>query len=209
MSLLDGAYALIAPTTRAIGTIVPDCVIEEHHSDKLIITDHPVETGAAITDHAFRMPSEVTMKIGFSNSTAKTEGWVQQAYQLLLALMQQRQPFSVSTGKRLYRNMLIQGMEVVTDQTTEWALICSVVLREIIIVSSSQSGGNPSIASNPSDQASPETTNPPVTSGNVQLGSADGLPTFAQSQAALSGSGSTGFSSISGGQGFQTTVSGF
>lgn len=42
-------------------------VIEEHR-DELTITEHPVEQGAAITDHAFKMPSLLTLRIGWSTS---------------------------------------------------------------------------------------------------------------------------------------------
>jgi hypothetical protein len=62
-------YAIFR-TYRKIETIVPDCTIEERHSDRLVITEHPVEQGAAISDHAYKLPSEVTIRYGFSNSSA-------------------------------------------------------------------------------------------------------------------------------------------
>lgn len=135
MSLLDDAFALIFSPTRLIGFIIPDVVVEEVHRDQLVITDHPVEQGAAISDHAFKMPSEIEMRCGWSNSTAGTTGYVQAVYQELLALQQMRQPFSVFTGKRSYSNMLIRSLEVVTDEHSENALMVTVGLREIIIVS--------------------------------------------------------------------------
>lgn len=42
--------------------------IEEAHSDEMEITDHPVEQGSVISDHAFARPSEVILTIGWSNS---------------------------------------------------------------------------------------------------------------------------------------------
>jgi hypothetical protein len=42
--------------------------IEEAHSDEMEITDHPVEQGAVISDHAFARPSEVILTIAWSNS---------------------------------------------------------------------------------------------------------------------------------------------
>ena len=57
MSLLgELTYALISSPVRSIGTVIPDVVIEEAHRDELIITQHPVEKGATITDHAFARP---------------------------------------------------------------------------------------------------------------------------------------------------------
>jgi hypothetical protein len=38
---------------------IPDATIEEVHNDELEITDHPVEKGTTISDHAFKRPSEL------------------------------------------------------------------------------------------------------------------------------------------------------
>lgn len=200
--LIDDAVALIAPSFRSIGGIIPDCVIEERHFDRLNITEHPVETGAAITDHSFRNPSAVVMKIGFSNSTAASEGWVQAAYQMLLQLMQARQPFDVFTGKRPYSNMLVDTLEVETDVTSEYALNCTAALREIIIVSTQQSG-----ASSPaSAQSAPDQTSTVQDAGTQQINPATGAPSFAETSTITSGAGGT-FNTI--GQGsFPTTVAG-
>lgn len=40
--------------TRKIGMIVPSVVVSEKHTDTLEITEHPVEVGAAIADHAYK-----------------------------------------------------------------------------------------------------------------------------------------------------------
>lgn len=42
--------------------------IEEVHSDEMEITDHPVEQGSVISDHAFARPSELILTIAWSNS---------------------------------------------------------------------------------------------------------------------------------------------
>lgn len=46
--------------------------IEEIHQDELEITDHPVESGALISDHAFKHPAEVTIRMGWSNSSSSS-----------------------------------------------------------------------------------------------------------------------------------------
>lgn len=48
--------------------IVPDATIEEVHSDEMEITDHPVEQGTVISDHAFNRPSELIITAGWSDS---------------------------------------------------------------------------------------------------------------------------------------------
>ena len=59
----DPFYGSLSPKT-----IVADALVEERHMDRLEVTTHPVETGAAITDHAFYHPPELTLVLGWSNS---------------------------------------------------------------------------------------------------------------------------------------------
>lgn len=114
--------------------------IEERHHDELVITDHPVEQGAAISDHAYKKPSELTITIGWSNSSLASIGSLQfgnysrSAYQDLLDLQKSRTPFDISTGKRKYTNMLIQSLSTTTDAKTENSLIVTLHCREVIIV---------------------------------------------------------------------------
>lgn len=49
--------------------IVANITIEEHHHDELEITEHPVERGSTISDHAFMRPFEVTILCAWSSST--------------------------------------------------------------------------------------------------------------------------------------------
>ena len=42
--------------------------IEEHYTDELEVTNHPVAYGASISDHAYKLPPEVTLKLGWSLS---------------------------------------------------------------------------------------------------------------------------------------------
>jgi hypothetical protein len=53
---------------RSIGQIIPDVTIEEHHSDRWEITQHPVANNTPVTDHIFRQPATVTMRLGWTNS---------------------------------------------------------------------------------------------------------------------------------------------
>ena len=48
--------------------------LEEHHHDQVEITQHPVEFGAMITDHAFKHPAEVRLELGWSNSPTADSG---------------------------------------------------------------------------------------------------------------------------------------
>lgn len=147
---MDILSVLFSQQRRRIGAIVPSVVISEKHSDTLEITEHPVEIGAPVSDHAFKRPAEVTMELGFASGGSLIDGVdttqifnidtglslgtsPADVYQELLSLQESRVSFDVITGKRTYKNMLIRAMEVTTDKTSENVLMCVLTLREVII----------------------------------------------------------------------------
>lgn len=142
---MDILSTLFRQQTRKIDILIPSVVVSEKHSDTLEITEHPVEIGAAVADHAYKKPAEVVMEVGFagggalldfaSNLTATSLLGMspQETYQEILNLQERRIPFDVVTGKRLYRNMLIRGLEVTTERTTENVLSAVLTLREVLI----------------------------------------------------------------------------
>lgn len=155
---------------RNIGGILPNVTISEQHTDTLTITDHPVELGAQISDHAYKMPSELVMQVGWSDSSLALTGVisgivsgtllsgsaiqsVRDVYKQLLALQESRIPFDVVTGKRSYRNMLIRSIAVTTDQATEAALMATVTMRQVIIVETSTTALKVKAQSKPSATA--------------------------------------------------------
>jgi hypothetical protein len=160
---IQAPYALLTSSRRKIGTIYPDVTIEEVHHDDLIITEHPVEKGSAITDHSYKRPEELDMRVGFSNSSAQTEGYVQQVYQDILALQATREPFDVDTGKRHYTDMLIAGITQTTDVHTEWALMLVVRLKRIKFAQAQTSA-----SSGTSSQSNPAATAPETPLGTQQ-----------------------------------------
>lgn len=163
MSLIDDAFALIFTSSRAIGTLMPHVVVREVGKDEMVITEHPVETGAPITDHAYLRNAEIEMTVGWSDSTAAQSGYCREVYEELLALQRSRQPFDVFTGKRSYTNMLLSGITQETSVATENVLLVQARLREINIVST-QTTAAPASA-----QASPDKTNPTADVGSKQL----------------------------------------
>ena len=81
---------------RAIGGFTATVTIEEVAVDELVITEHPVQQGAEITDHAYNKPSEVTLSVMWSEEDAP----LAETYQKLLELQSSREPFDLVTGKR-------------------------------------------------------------------------------------------------------------
>lgn len=142
---IDAVGSVLFANKRSIMGILPDVTIEEHHTDELIITDNPVETGTAISDHAYKMPPEVSMCVGWSASTGKLNllvggsifGGATSLILVYLALQKLQSsaiPLIVSTGKRLYTNMLIKSLSVTTDEDSENALMVMITFKYVNIV---------------------------------------------------------------------------
>ncbi|WP_203421490.1 phage baseplate protein [Brevibacillus borstelensis] len=118
-----------------------DAFLRSTHTSRLTITEHPVQTGAAVTDHAFLQPKELTMEIGMSDVATGlvpgqfTGGWSRsvQAFKVLQELQALRVPLQVHTRLGLYQNMLIEEISAPDDFTTLYGLRCTVTLREIIV----------------------------------------------------------------------------
>jgi hypothetical protein len=119
-------------TVRSVGGITFDVTIEERHSDKLNITSHPVQTGADISDHAYKLPQEVTITVGkgaLGNANAPRD-----IYEKVRELQESREPFEIVTGKREYKNMLIRDISETTSAETENSLILTLDCVEVILV---------------------------------------------------------------------------
>ena len=151
MSNFESAAALVPVTLsgifvnkRIIDDIEISVIIQEETNDQLTITKQPVQTGAAITDHAFKEPTVLRMTIlqqpsllsSFTNIFAGAgESALAQLYQQFLDLQSDRTPFTVTTLKRIYPNMLMAGLRCVTDKTTENILSLDITLQQVIFVS--------------------------------------------------------------------------
>lgn len=173
--------------------IIAQITIEERHHDELQITEHPVEQGAEIADHAFKRPAEVVIRCAWSNSfspslsnpssflsaasgAARSAGSIlsgnnpdqmRAIYQNLLELQETRTLVDVYTGKRIYSDMILRALDVTTDVKSEQALFVTMTLKQIVIVSTdivSVTGLGDS-----SDQFSPQNTGATVNAGAQQL----------------------------------------
>jgi hypothetical protein len=170
---------------RSIGGIIAEVTIEESGRDELMITEHPVEQGAPIADHAFKRPAEVVMHCGWSEGGSGFLGAQGGVYGALLSWQAALVPFDLFTGKRWYPNMLIAGLVVETDEHSEHALMATITCREIILVSSQTvtgSGGDANTAA-PSSGLSQRTDS--STSADTTAGTGSGLSQRTDSGAGL------------------------
>lgn len=140
---------LLAGKGRTIMGLFADVTIEEKHKDELQITEHPTEVGSPMADHAYKQPPEVNIKVGWSESAGKLNGLVGDSilsettglvavYETLQQLQNFSQLLIVSTGKRLYTNMLIKSLSCTTDKQTENVLMIDMTIKKVFLVQSSE-----------------------------------------------------------------------
>lgn len=130
MTMLNPSTPATIIPRRSIGPFNATVTLEEIASDDLEITQHPVQQGAAITDHAYLKPATVHIKIMFNAADAP----LAETYAKLRQLQASREPFDVVTGKRVYKNMLFKSLGQTNDAQTENILSISAELQEIFVV---------------------------------------------------------------------------
>lgn len=158
--------ALFKPKNRSIGGIVAEVTIEEAGTDDVQITQHPVEQGSPIADHAFKQPSTVNIRAGWSVRGSYDLSAETGVYGLLLSWQAALLPFDVITGKRSYSNMLIERLQVTTDQSTEFALMATITCKQVIIVAT-QEVEVQSTSENPANHKDAESTSGETKKGEV------------------------------------------
>lgn len=146
-----------------------DAFLKMEHTSRLTITDHPVQTGAAVSDHAFLQPRELSMDVAMSNVHESvvpgqfSGGYSRsvQAWNVLKELQALRVPIQVHTRLGLYQNMLIEVLTAPDDFTTFEGLRCTVTMREIIVaqVTTVQISARPEVTDK-SYRGSPEPVTP-------------------------------------------------
>lgn len=144
-----------------------DAVFRVLHSRSIRKTQHPVLTGANVSDHAYVEPARVTLEVGMSDAMASFSagvwvGWSTKsisAYQILKNLALNKTLFTLTTRLDTYSNMLIEHIDAPDENKTLHGLRATFTLGEII------AGGVTS--ANSSSSARPQTTGS-NSSGTVQ-----------------------------------------
>ncbi len=142
--------------------------IEEQHHDEMEILDHPIEVGAPITDHTFKRPAELTLHLGWTaqqllelaDDATQNEylNALAEVYAQLLQGQANRVLYTVNTAKRVYQDMMVKGVSTLTDKENRNALMVTVTMRQLILVTTQIV----SVSASPNLQANPMKTNPSV-----------------------------------------------
>ncbi len=150
-----------------------DALLTESPRDSNIITQHPVESGADISDHVQKQPTSLTLQVKISNTPlpqavqemrglgalyaiAEVEGTgliahgrASLTYALLLTLKEEAVPVRIITGLRTYRNYIIGDVSPTRQggpgSDSRNALDLSISLQEINTVEATIVTVDPSI----------------------------------------------------------------
>jgi len=125
-----------------IGSIEMDASLDEDHRLDSIVTRNPIEDGSQYSDHIVLLPIvlELTCRVSdtslyyFSIAQAGKEGRANQAYFELVKLQNNRKPFDVDTGIRVYENMVIENLSVPRNSKDGHSIRFNMVLVEIPII---------------------------------------------------------------------------
>lgn len=137
----EGYNALLFGKTN-IGGYFFDAFIDVEYTREATLTQSPVQTGAAITDHAYLNPVKLTMTVGMSDVMQSRVagqfegGWSRSrnAWDVLVKMQEDRVPMSVLTRLGRYDNMLIRSLKQKDDFEELYALHATVELEQIIVV---------------------------------------------------------------------------
>lgn len=162
------ATMIVSPT---FGNFVFDAVFSTDHSANLTVTQHPVQSGASISDHAYMEPDEVSIEIGMtdvaSNATSAGTSRSVNAYTQLRAIMEQREPVTLITRLKTYQNMIITSMSAPDDYKTMHALRVSVYFQQINIVSVSTIAVQETVTGSKSSASGSSSSSKKSTSGGL------------------------------------------
>jgi len=130
----------IVAIPRSLGPVPLSVVVRERHESALEVTRNPVEFGADVADHAYLLPKRLELEAVTADGSLN-EAAIAASYEALLGLQAQREPFDVVTGLHLYRNMLIERIEVDRDKRFARLLYFRAELIEVIIVDTETTSG--------------------------------------------------------------------
>jgi hypothetical protein len=156
---LPGGFKL--STSQGTSQIVPDqiyvfdAVIRTEHQRRITKTQHPIQTGANVTDHAIIEPARVELEIGMSDAMdsfipgqwSGDHSKSVNAYLTLKTIAAARQPLTVTTRLDSYTNMVLTGISAGDTVETRFGLKASLVFEELFTgtISSQQVSARPDL----------------------------------------------------------------
>lgn len=160
--------AITVNTVEHDTAIIADAVVEERHSDEMVVTEHPVEVGSVVADHAYKLPARLELHYAWARGSPQNKSldqdFLNNLYNTILGIEAGRILCNVTTGKRTYGNMLIVGLSTMSDKENENILSLRIAMQEILMASTQQVELTPAAV-----QAAPQRTGPVASQGPVGL----------------------------------------
>jgi hypothetical protein len=158
--MASGVTLLFQPFNAIIDTLVLDASVKEDHDAEVEVTDHPVEQGAAVSDHARPKPEELTIEGMVSNTplnfiqarrSVTSEGFTwttsaqtnairgnpgnaEAAYVTLRAMRDTPKMLTIITALRSYDNMVMTSLKIPRDKETGDVLKFTAKFKQVRIV---------------------------------------------------------------------------
>lgn len=109
-----------------IDGMIVDAALREEHTFEADVTEHPVETGASITDHVRTKPPTISIEGIVSDTPLEPVASLRQGDDLpsyetrvrLYEIWNAREPVTIDTTLTLYKNMVMQSFTIDEDGTT-------------------------------------------------------------------------------------------
>ena len=133
------AYEPITGPTLIEGrnlAIVIDGYLSERHEASASVTDHPVESGARVADHAVRNPYRLEV-VGYvsdvmpptPSAAAAMLNRTARAWAEILAAMENSDLLTATTILGTYRSLVVESAEAPQDQSTGRGLLATLRLK--------------------------------------------------------------------------------
>jgi hypothetical protein len=132
----DGA----PPLTWSLGGMFFDAWLYLAHNTSLTITQHPVETGAAITDHSYVNPNRFSFTVGMTDVvpnpqvTGDSQSRSVNAYRKLVEMQKSREPLPLVSKYGVFFNILIVDVAAADNFQTKYGGRFTITLQEVIMV---------------------------------------------------------------------------
>lgn len=130
-----------------------DAVLRAENTEDSVITHHPVQNSASVTDHAYNLPSRVVLEVGMSdamdsfisNQYSGNSSKSVAAYQAFKNIKELHLPCMVATRLNQYSNMVLTRISAPETKETAFSLRCTLVFEELILgtVTSSTTSARP------------------------------------------------------------------
>lgn len=141
MPLIDPNFALFVRRGTEVDVLVGRVDLydtEEHRLDEES-TQYPIESGATLTDHAYKLPEELRLTGWVADllpaPAAVVDGSIRrsrQTWDRIVELQRSRTPVEIATAIRTYTNMLLVRAIARVDRSTGQSLRFELHFRELL-----------------------------------------------------------------------------